>query len=103
MMLPVRSMTFALLFSGSSTAAAVAIQPSSSAGDMLQICNESDALLKVSFTIDQTGWDNIYHEDDDYTWYKPELSVHPSGNIGNSTLIRSVKTLRCVYHEMVHV
>ena len=24
-------------------------------------------------------------------WYKPELSVHPSGNIGNSTLIRSVE------------
>ena len=83
-------MAFAL-FSGGSTAAAAAAAIQSV--DMLtnNLCNETDALLKVSFTIDEEGWDNIYHKDDEYAYYKPEVRVSPSGNIGNSTLKESVE------------
>ena len=54
-------------------------------------CNETDALLKVAFTTNQSGWDNIYHKDDEYKFYMPQVRVHPSGNIGNSTLVKSVE------------
>jgi len=84
-------MAFALL-SGISTAAAAAaaIQSVDMLTNNLQ-CNETGALLQVSFTIDQSEWDNIYHKDDEHVWYKPEVRIHPSGNIGNSTLEKSVE------------
>ena len=90
MILSVRSM---ILFSGGSVAAAAGVAQSfvDMPTNNLQLCNETDALLQVSFTIDQTGWDNIYHKDDEYLWYKPLIRVHPSGNIGNSTLAESVE------------
>lgn len=88
----VRSMVFALLSGSSTAAAASAIQSVDTLANNLQLqCNETDAYLKVSFTIDQSGWDNIYHKDDEHVWYKPEVRVHPSGDIGNSTLVKSVE------------
>jgi len=82
------------LLSGSSTAAEAAAARAIQSVDMLTNnlqCDETDALLQVSFTLDQSGWDNIYHKDDEFKFRKPEVRVHPSGNIGNSTLKKSVE------------
>ena len=49
-------------------------------------CNETDALLKVSYTIDEEGWNNI---DDNNIWrqnHVPIMQVKPSVNIWNSTV-----------------
>ena len=51
-------MAFALLSGSSTAAAASAIQSVDMLTNNLQ-CNETGALLQVSFTIDQSGWDNI--------------------------------------------
>ena len=51
--------------------------------DSLQ-CSDSEALLKVSYSIDQEGWNNLYAKNDTLR-FDPTLTVRPSGNIGNST------------------
>ena len=47
-------------------------------------CNSTDALLRVSYLIDQKGWDNLYAKDDDLR-FRPDLSLRPAPANGNST------------------
>jgi len=50
-----------------------------------QQCDDTEALLKVSFTIDEAGWYDLYPLNyTDWRW-NPDLVVRPSGNTGNST------------------
>lgn len=52
-------------------------------------CNETDALIKVSYTIDRDGWDGLHTDRDEYD-PDPRLDLRPSGNIGKSTDVLKV-------------
>ena len=85
MKLSLKSITCVLC--GGGYVATAAAQPAAVDTSLTNMqCNETDALLKVSYTIDEEGWDNI---DDNNIWRQthiPIMRVQPSGNIGNSTV-----------------
>jgi len=86
MKLSFKSITCVLCGSGY-VATAVAQSAAVDTSLMNMQCNETDALLKVSYNIDEEGWDNIY---DNNIWRQthiPILRVLPSGNIGNSSTV----------------
>lgn len=53
-------------------------------------CNDTEALLSVSYDVTQDIWDNLYAQNDTLR-FSPRLTVRPSGTTGNSTIYEYIK------------